>query len=461
MKKSKENSRVLRNKKNNKSIFIIGFIALILLSVFVSIIYKNNFYKTHFKQNTYIVGVNISNLDVDSAYKKINDDLSNESIVLNSDSDKYEIPLNKIVSISKKNIDDYFNNNKLSNLFNISNIDENLIKEINTLNLNKNAKQNKNAEIILLNDTFIIQDEIQGTMIDIEHMIPIISNSIVNNKELNFNLNDFYKKPISKNDSRILEKLETMNKQKNVEIELNINGKKEIIPKDIILKSITNNGITDRELIPYLNNLDVKYRTKNNNIKFITHNKKELTLYSSIDYGWSIDIMKTFELIKEGILSEKNKYSIEVPIIGNGIGDTIQFNGNYAEVDLNEQKAYIFKNGKEIFKWDVITGLPNSNNMTNVGIHEVLYKESPSVLRGYNNDGTKYASPVNYWIPFNWEGEGFHDANWQVYGFGGEKYKTLGSHGCVNTSPTDMKKVWELTYQGMPVIVWGDIYNGL
>lgn len=70
MKKSKENSRVLRNKKNNKSIFIIGFIALILLSVFVSIIYKNNFYKTHFKQNTYIVGVNISNLDVDSAYKK-------------------------------------------------------------------------------------------------------------------------------------------------------------------------------------------------------------------------------------------------------------------------------------------------------------------------------------------------------------------------------------------------------
>ena len=44
--------------------------------------------------------------------------------------------------------------------------------------------------------------------------------------------------------------------------------------------------------------------------------------------------------------------------------------------------------------------------------------------------GDNYVTPVKYWMPFN-GGIGLHDAVWQS-AFGGERYKTKGSHGCVN-----------------------------
>ena len=54
------------------------------------------------------------------------------------------------------------------------------------------------------------------------------------------------------------------------------------------------------------------------------------------------------------------------------------------------------------------------------------------MLRGeMTANGTySYEQPVTYWMPFN-GGIGFHDADWQPY-FGGDRYLTGGSHGCIN-----------------------------
>lgn len=108
------------------------------------------------------------------------------------------------------------------------------------------------------------------------------------------------------------------------------------------------------------------------------------------------------------------------------VGDT------YAEVDLSRQKAYFIKNGKVVLESDVVTGNPNKGNATPQGMYSLTYKTRNAVLRGQKKkDGTySYESPVKYWMPFN-GGIGFHDASWQS-SFGGNRYKSHGSHGCVN-----------------------------
>lgn len=65
--------------------------------------------------------------------------------------------------------------------------------------------------------------------------------------------------------------------------------------------------------------------------------------------------------------------------------------------------------------------------------------------------GDEYETPVKYWMPFN-GGVGFHDASWQPT-FGGSRYLTNGSHGCVNMPPEMAGKLFDLISAGTPVVV--------
>jgi lipoprotein-anchoring transpeptidase ErfK/SrfK len=48
---------------------------------------------------------------------------------------------------------------------------------------------------------------------------------------------------------------------------------------------------------------------------------------------------------------------------------------------------------------------------------------------------------------------GIHDATWRS-NFGGEIYKTNGSHGCINTPYEAMKTLYDKTEIGTPVIMF-------
>lgn len=50
-------------------------------------------------------------------------------------------------------------------------------------------------------------------------------------------------------------------------------------------------------------------------------------------------------------------------------------------------------------------------------------------------------------------GVGIHDSDWQT-SYGGDLWKTRGSHGCVNTPPSVMKELYGLVSEGTPVIVF-------
>ena len=55
-------------------------------------------------------------------------------------------------------------------------------------------------------------------------------------------------------------------------------------------------------------------------------------------------------------------------------------------------------------------------------------------------------------MPFN-KNIGLHDAGWRS-SFGGELYKTSGSHGCVNLPPEKAKQIYDVIQTGTPVICY-------
>ena len=102
-----------------------------------------------------------------------------------------------------------------------------------------------------------------------------------------------------------------------------------------------------------------------------------------------------------------------------------------------------------------VTGNPNKGNATPSGIYRIYNKQSPSILRGQIDPKTgkrEYETPVTYWMPFN-GGIGLHDANWQS-SFGGERYLSNGSHGCVNLPESIAATIYSRVSIGTPVILY-------
>lgn len=125
----------------------------------------------------------------------------------------------------------------------------------------------------------------------------------------------------------------------------------------------------------------------------------------------------------------------------NDIGDT------YIEVDIGEQTMYYYEKGTCLMKTPIVTGNMLRRHDTPAAVCFVYAKQKNRVLRGPG-----YASRVKFWMPVK-GGIGIHDASWRNE-FGGEIYKTAGSHGCINTPPKEMETLFERVEVGTPVVMF-------
>lgn len=119
----------------------------------------------------------------------------------------------------------------------------------------------------------------------------------------------------------------------------------------------------------------------------------------------------------------------------------------YIEIDITEQKMYFYLDGECLVDTDIVTGNLRRKNGTPAGVFYVYGKARNRILRGRD-----YASFVNYWVPV-YKSIGIHDASWRKE-FGGEIYKTNGSHGCINTPKANMKIIYENVEIGIPVVIF-------
>ena len=203
---------------------------------------------------------------------------------------------------------------------------------------------------------------------------------------------------------------------------------------------------SDEKILQYADELFEKYNTVKTNLTFKTTNG-DIVEVPYNKYGTEINVAKEKEYLLNALhnrISEVHipTYKQEGYVRGlNDIGDT------YIEVDMTLQKLYCYKNGTLIIETDIVTGNMKNNWDTPVGVNYVYAKQKKRILRGQG-----YATPVDYWMPVV-GGVGLHDANWRSE-FGGEIYKTNGSHGCVNIPSEIMPTIYEEFEVGTPVIMF-------
>ena len=123
------------------------------------------------------------------------------------------------------------------------------------------------------------------------------------------------------------------------------------------------------------------------------------------------------------------------------IGDT------YIEVDMGNQHLYYYREGELVLDAPIVTGNMMRKRDTPAAVCYVYAKQKNRVLRGPG-----YASPVKYWMPVK-GGIGIHDARWRKE-FGGEIYKTEGSHGCINMPLEKAEQLYGEVEIGTPVVMF-------
>lgn len=121
--------------------------------------------------------------------------------------------------------------------------------------------------------------------------------------------------------------------------------------------------------------------------------------------------------------------------------------GTYIEVDMAEQMMYYYLNGKLELETPIVTGNTGRRWGTPEGVNFIYGKARNRILRGQG-----YESHVNFWMPVKGN-IGIHDAAWRSE-YGGEIYKTGGSHGCINTPYEAMSKLYDMAEIGTPVVMF-------
>ena len=322
----------------------------------------------------------------------------------------------------------------------------------------ENQTASENAHPEFKETKFEVVPEVVGTQIDADKFNEQIKKALDGfQPELDLLESGCYILPKFVSDSEeVIKAAENMNSYLGAEITYDFSPNTEVVNSAVIAKWITVNDkmevtFNEEAVKEYIKGLAEKYNTRGKPRKFTTATGNTVTVEGGI-YGWRIDQEEEYKLLTANIeKAEKVKrepaYSSRAASHG-----AMDVGSTYAEVDLSNQKAYFIKDGQVVLSSDVVTGNPNRGNATPQGTYTLSYKTRNAVLRGEKRpDGTySYESPVAYWMPFN-GGIGFHDAPWQS-SFGGSRYKSHGSHGCINMPTEKAKEMYNLISDGTPVV---------
>lgn len=304
---------------------------------------------------------------------------------------------------------------------------------------------------------FQIVKEVMGTLLDVESTSNKIKEAILNGEEiLNLDEAQCYTDPVIYEDSSELAQMrEDVNQLIDVTIVYDFADRSETVDSAKISEWIVfGENFTyelSAELVEaYMRELGKTYDTFGLPHTFTTSGGRTITLDQG-DYGWVIHKEKSTEALIDLIhagqsVTTEPIYRYEAKSRStNDIGDT------YIEVSIAEQRMWCYVNGNCIVDTPVVTGTD--------GVED---RETPSdgvwaidaKMTDYYLVGEDYNSHVDYWLPFNGN-VGVHDADWrEPEEFGGNTYKTNGSHGCVNTPYKAAKKIYENVTIGTPVIVY-------
>lgn len=343
---------------------------------------------------------------------------------------------------------------------------EKLEEQVSSLNCAKKENQiaPENAYVSFSNSEFTIVPETEGSELNAKEAYQMISGAIDSEAadvDLGSNPKAYKEADVTRDSSELQNMVNMYNSLAEANITytfgdemvtLDGNTIKNWLQFDEKGQLLPDDGAFRQHVVDYVAQLAADHDTVGTERQFETTSGRTVYVYGSA-YGWKIDQDKEAAQLMQEIqsgtqITREPVYSMRANAHGiNDLGDT------YIEVDLTEQYMWYYQNGNIIFQSEIVSGLPGDpDRKTPPGIFTLNSKSSPSVLRGeMTANGTySYEQPVTYWMPFN-GGIGFHDADWQPY-FGGDRYLTGGSHGCINLPPENAGQLYSLIQYDVPII---------
>lgn len=365
---------------------------------------------------------------------------------------KEKIAPNTYHNVYKINIDELFG-------VNTSKIEE-YLRSLPELQ-EDNMKEPQDAYITVVDNFFEIVPEQKGNKVDISEAV-IYAEEFLKQRDSNINLTVITDSlPLLRQEEvDMVSNIDSINRQLKVEITFKfVDGTEIKLDAETLIKWCEKKAGTDWEyeiniedhLPEFLDLIESKANELNQSItievgdqeiKVEVPEKLRTKFDKEYYYGQLIDDLH----LKNGT---KREY-------GPSYGEYTQLYGKiqtYIALDIKNQTVWAYKNGKNILKAPCVTGNVAGGHSTPTGIYYLSYKTRNATLRGTNNDGSRYASFVNFWMPFN-GGIGFHDASWRHGVFGGEIYKTNGSHGCVNMLYDDARTLYNFIEKDIPIIIY-------
>ncbi len=447
----KKRQSPMRKKNFTKVYLAFVFLLVILLSIFTLFLFR----QSHFGSNTTIDGVNCSWLTPEQAYNKLNEQLENKNISFLFFDTQYDFcgssfnlklpsttELEKFLEEQKANRKSDFS----STLFSL---DESkvhaILKSIPNLNT-ANMIHSKDAEIILVDNLLTINPEVAGNYIDFSEAYDLAFSSLqCGHTIVDFRSITDYIATVNSFD--LQEKVNTINQILRTSISF-------LLPDDSILtldKSIMKDWLIINEDGTYEIDVD-------SNLPLFLEQLSQKCANSTAQFEFTGTDVEPVMVSANNLLLDKDA---EMKLIKSELGSATSYthapifsapiDTSYIEIDITRQHIWMYLNGECIVDSACVTG--------NAGIHDtpegyffLTYKTTNAVLRGYNDNGSKYASPVSYWMPFN-GGIGLHDASWRDT-FGGSIYLGNGSHGCVNLPKETAQKIYQHIDKTIPIIVY-------
>ncbi|MBB1127858.1 MULTISPECIES: L,D-transpeptidase family protein [Limosilactobacillus] len=459
---------------SNIKYWIAGIGALLIIMIAGMTVHQKN----HFNKNVTINNIAVGGLTAKQAFDKVKGTSGATKVYVdnklvyqtksmkanfnNNDEQKFNQALKKQFT--------FFPSRKATNLsIKPDNFDQ------DSLNIAKNKLTNKvqqlntgrkapvDAYAVYQNEKVTVVPAVKGNKYDLQNAVNQLNNQAGSTK---INITLHKEQPIAANSKTVKNEEKQLNKLKGKKVTYLVQSEKyDLTTSQIITRATYQNGkyhFDTAALNKQVKEINEKHATLDKPFKFRTHSGAEITTTANGSYGWKISEKKAGNSLTKAIIDGRQEVDGKHDIEGkgyntaglgynvtsnNGIGDT------YAEVSLADQRAYFYKDGKCVLETDIVSGTNNEGNKTPKGVWYIMYQQSPSVLRGQNDDGSSYASKVNYWSPFTLTGCGFHDASWR-HNWSKTAYLSDGSHGCINMQPSVAGQAFHDLTQNEPVIIY-------
>lgn len=461
--------------KKQKIIFIVTAMVLLLFFCIWQIKKIDQYSSQHFLTPTLINGVDCSRMTLEEAKEALTDHWNQKDFVIKKG--KKTLGVIKALDLTydiEKPLEDAMNKPLYQRVWHYiakpqevvtlkmtaDSATEKVEKQIQSMEFldRKYKVKTKDAYVDLSNRKFKIVKEVQGDNTDKARFKETVLKNIAEGRfSLEYKKEDYYQIPkVLSTDKKLLEYREYCRKNFSQKITYCFyNRKYTLTPADLESMLEIKDGkrqIKEKAVRRFVAKLAASYDTLGTSRTFRTSYKGTIKV-SGGSYGYLIDqnreqsaLIKNLKSGKD--VSRKPVYS-QVPYYSGGGNNDI--GSSYVEIDIANQHLWLYVNGRVLVDCPVVTGSLSGGYATPRGVYYLVYKAQDVKLRGRNSDGTKYESPVKYWMPF-FRDYGIHDASWRST-FGGSIYRSSGSHGCVNMPPGAAAVVYANISAGYPIVV--------